>query len=91
MSYSTESDRPSFSHLHLIEQALKILKQSISTHLDQESRLENMWMGCHQNWMAQCEQLRMRVETLEARLAPWMTDSGDGPRLAVIPGQEEAA
>lgn len=91
MSYSTESECPSFPNVHLIEQAFKTLKQSVSTHLEQETRLERLCTGWHQNWMSQCEQLRMRIETLEARLAPWLTDRNDGPRLAVIAHHEEVA
>lgn len=91
MSYSTESECPSFPNLHLIEQALHSLKQSVSAHLEQESRLERLCMGWHQNWLTQFEQLRMRIDALEARLTPWMVERGDGPRLAMIAHHEEVA
>lgn len=91
MFYSSESDCSSFPNVRLIEQALKTLKQSVSTHLEHETRLERLCQGWHQNWLSQCDQLRLRIETLEARLAPWMTERADGPRLAVISQQEETA
>ncbi len=91
MSYSTESDCSSFPNVRLIEQALKTLKQSISTHLEQETRLERLCLGWQQSWLSQFEQLRTRVEKLEARLAPWMTDHVEGPRLALMLHQEEVA
>ena len=75
----------------LIEQAIKTLKQSVASHLEQETRLERMCRGWQQKWMTQCEQLRNRIETLEAQLMPWMTERAEGPRLAVISRSEDAA
>ena len=91
MFYSTESDFPSFPNVRLIDQALKTLKNSVSTHLEHEARLERICSGWHQNWLSQFEQLRVRIENLEARLSPWMTERPDGPRLAMIPAHEEVA
>lgn len=91
MYYSTESECPSLPKLHLIEQALNSLKQSVQAHLDQESRLERLCLGWHQNWQMQLEQLRMRIEALEARLSPWMIERGEGPRLAMINHHEDVA
>lgn len=91
MFYSTESACPSFPNVRLIEQALSTLKNSVSTHLEQEARLDRLCSGWSQNWMSQFEQLRHRIDELEARLSPWMVEPADGPRLAMIPHHEEVA
>ncbi len=91
MFYSTESDRPSFSTVHLIDQALTTLKQSVATQLEQETRLERLCLGWQKSWLSQCEQLRVRIEMLEARLAPWMTDNAEGPRLALVSHNDDVA
>ena len=91
MSSSSESDYSSYPNLCLIEQALRTLKQSVSNHLEHENRLERLCQTWQETWSTQCEQLRLRLETLEARLAPWMTEQVGGPRLAVVSHQEDAA
>jgi hypothetical protein len=91
MFQSNEPDCSPFPNGRLIEQAFKSLKQSVTTHLEHESRLERYCLGWQQNWMSQCEQLKNRIEALEARLAPWMTEPVDGPRLAMISRQDDAA
>ena len=91
MFYSTESDCPSYPNLHIVEQALRTLKQTISSHLEHQARLEKFCSGWQQNWLQQFDQLRIRIETLEARIAPWMTDRAEGPRLAMIPQHEDVA
>ena len=88
MFHPTESDSPIPQNMRLIEQALKTLKQNVSDH---ETRLERLSLNWHQTWLSQCEQLRNRIDTLEARLSPWMAERPDGPRLAVISHQEDAA
>ncbi|WP_010588099.1 hypothetical protein [Schlesneria paludicola] len=84
----TESDSPSVPNLRLIEQALKALKQNVN---DQETRLDRLCVSWHKTWLSQCDDLRNRIDTLEARLSPWMNERPDGPRLAVISQQEDAA
>lgn len=85
------SDRPSFPSVQHMERALLRLKQGVSTHLERESQLHQMFAACQEKWLAQIDQLRLRIEMLEARLAPWMTDASTGPRLSVVPQQEDAA
>ena len=91
MFVPTESDCPSFPNVRLIEQALKSLKQSVAAHVEHESRLQRLCAGWQQTWLSQCDQLRSRIERLEAHLAPWMTERAEGPRLAVITQHEDAA
>lgn len=86
----TESDRPAFSNVRLIEQAVTRMKQSIAQQFERESRMQRLFNSSHEKWMAQSEQLRTRIETLEARLAPWMTEQFEGPRLALVAHQEDA-
>jgi len=86
----TESDRPAFSNVRLIEQAVTRMKQSVAQQLERESRMERLFSSCHEKWRIQCEQLRSRIETLEARLAPWMTERVEGPRLALVGHPEES-
>ena len=91
MFHSTKSELMDFPNVRLIEQAIKTLKQSVLSHLERETRLERLCLGWQQKWLSQCEQLRIRIESLEAQLAPWMTDRADGPRLAVISRHEDVA
>ena len=91
MSVPIESDCPTFPNVRLIEQALKSLKQSVASHVELESRLQRLCAEWQQTWMLQCNQLRRRIDTLEAHLAPWMTERAEGPRLAVISQHEDAA
>ena len=89
MFVPTESHGPSFSKIRLIDQAIKGVKQNLVAHLEKESRLHHLFAVGQEKWLAQCEQLRSRIELLEARISPWMTEPADRPRLAVIPRQEE--
>lgn len=91
MFHSTESDSPSLPNVRHLEQALGSLMQSVTSHFDRESRLERFSLGWQQKWFTQFEQLRSRIDALEAQLAPWMTDRNEGPRLAVVPQSEDAA
>ena len=91
MFHPMESNSPSLPNVRLIETALKSLKQSVSSHLESETRLERMCLGWQQKFLSQCEQLRARIDSLEAQLAPWMNDRTDGPRLAVMSQHEEVA
>lgn len=91
MFHSTDPNHTSFPNVRLIEQALKSLKNNLSVHFEQEARLEQLFSGRMQNWTTQFEQLRHRIEELEARLSPWMVEPADGPRLAMIAPQEEVA
>lgn len=88
--FHTTSDATHFPNVRLIEQALRTLKQSVETHLEQETRLERLCRGWQQNWLAQSEQLRNRIDKLEAQLAPWMARE-DGPRLSLVSHKEDAA
>ena len=56
-----------------------------------ESRLHRLFAVGQEKWLSQCEQLRSRIDLLEARISPWMTEPADRPRLAVIPRQDESA
>ena len=87
---SIESELPSMANVRLIEQAMKSLKQNVAIHLERESRLERFYMGWQQKWLLQCEQLRVRIESLEAQLSPWMVDQTEGPRLALVSHPEES-
>lgn len=87
----TESDRPAFSNVRLIEQAVTRMKQSVAQQFERESRMQRLFTSSHEKWMTQCEQLRSRIEALEARLAPWMTERVEGPRLAVVDHEDETA
>jgi hypothetical protein len=91
MFVPNETDGSSFPNVRLIEQAFKTLKQSVVAHVDHESRLQRLCLGWQQKWMSQCEELRIRIENLEARLAPWITEQREGPRLAVVSRNDEAA
>jgi hypothetical protein len=91
MFVPTESQGPSFSKIRLIDQAIKRMKQNLVAHLEQESRLHHLFAVGQEKWLTQFEQLRNRIELLEARISPWMTEPADRPRLAVIPQQEESA
>lgn len=89
--FHTISSDSHFPNVRLIEQALKTLKQSVESHLEQETRLERLCRGWQQNWLSQCEQLHTRIDRLEAQLAPWMTNREEGPRLAVVSRHEDVA
>ena len=91
MFVPTDSQGPSFSKIRLIDQAIKRMKQNLAAHLEQESRLHSLFAVGQEKWLTQCEQLRNRIDLLEARISPWMTEPVDRPRLAVIPQQEESA
>jgi hypothetical protein len=91
MFVPTTSDSPAFPSVHRMQQALSRLKRGVASHVEHESRLHKLFAVCQEKWLSQFEQLRTRIETLEARLAPWMTDRDEGPRLAVVPPQEDAA
>ena len=91
MFVPTETHDPSFSKIRLIDQAIKTIKQNLLAHLEQESRLHRIFTFGQEKWLSQCEQLRNRIELLEARISPWMTEPAERPRLAVIPLQEESA
>ena len=91
MFVPTTSDRPAFPHVQQVEQALSNLRQRVTVHVERESRLHQLFAVCQERWLSQFEQLRNRIEMLEARLAPWMTDRDEGPRLAVVPTQEDAS
>jgi hypothetical protein len=89
MFHSSESDRPSFSKMRLIEQAMKTLKQSVSEHLECETRLDRLYLGRQQTWLSQFNQLRLRVEALDASISPWITEKTNAPRLAVVSHHED--
>lgn len=67
------SDRPSFPSVQHMERALLRLKQGVSTHLERESQLHQMFAACQEKWLAQIDQLRLRIEMLEA---PGSVDDG---------------
>ena len=75
MFVPTESHCPSLSKIRLIDQAIK----------------HRLFAVGQEKWLSQCEQLRSRIDLLEARISPWMTEPADRPRLAVIPRQDESA
>lgn len=91
MLSSSHPDNLSLPNVRLIEQALKNLKRCVSEHFEQEARFERVCVQWHQDWRMQFEQLRSRIDGLEARLAPWMIDHTEGPRLARLAPQEEVA
>lgn len=91
MLQSSESDCPSFSNIRLVEQAMNSLKQTVMAHLESETRLERIYLGWQQKWLSQFDQLRMQVEALESRISPWLVDSSEGPRLAVVSHHEDVA
>ncbi len=91
MFVPTESHCPSLSKIRLIDQAIKHMKQNLVAHLEHESRLHRLFAVGQEKWLSQCEQLRSRIDLLEARISPWMTEPADRPRLAVIPRQDESA
>ncbi|WP_397568716.1 hypothetical protein [Schlesneria sp. T3-172] len=84
----TESDRTNFSNVRLIEQAVTRMKQTVAQQFERESQMQRLFTTSHERWMSQYDQLRSRIETLEARLAPWMTERVEGPRLAVVDHEE---
>ena len=91
MSPSTGADDSStFSNIDVIQQAMKALSQTVRAHVDRESRLERFCQGWQQNWLAQCDQLRMRIDLLESQLAPWITTQSDGPRLSIVSSHDDA-
>ena len=91
MLQSSDSEFSSFPKFRLIEEAMSSLKKSVSAHLECETRLERLYLGWQQKWLSQFNQLRMQIETLEARISPWMSDPADGPRLAVVSHHEDVA
>jgi hypothetical protein len=91
MFVPTHSECPAFPTVRRMEFALARLKKGVSAHVEQESQFHRMFATCQEKWLSQFEQLRARIEALEARLAPWMTDREAGPRLAVVPPHEDAA
>ena len=91
MSVPTENTFLTLPDARLIEQAIRTLKQSVQVQVESESRLQRLCSAWQGNWSTQCDQLRIRIELLEARLAPWIADVTDGPRLAVISQHEDAA
>ena len=91
MLVSSDSEYLNLPNVRLIEQALKNLKRCVSEHFEQEARFERVCVQWHQDWRSQFEQLRARIDGLEARLAPWMIEPTEGPRLARLAPQEEVA
>lgn len=84
MFVPSDSRVPMMSSLQHMEQAVSRLMRGVATHIDRETRLTRMFAACQDQWMSQFEDLRSRIEALEARLAPWIRDQEDGPRLAVV-------
>ena len=72
------------------EQALMTLKQRVASHANQQSRLKRFYREWQQNWLCQAESLRLQMDELESRLAPWMPRN-DVPRFSVVGQSEEAA
>ena len=90
MFVPTHSDCQAFPGIRHMEFAILRLKESVAAHADKESLFYLKFAICQEKWSSQFEQLRARIENLEARLAPWMTERDEGPRLAVVPRSEEA-
>ena len=90
MFVPSHANRPMFPNVQQMERALLRLKQGVTTHVERESQLHQMFAACQEKWLAQYEQVRMRIDALEARLAPWMNVDA-GPQLSVVPRQEDAA
>ena len=91
MFVPNSTECPKFPGVHRMEQAVSRLTLGVAAHMERESQLQRLFAVCQEKWLSQFEQLRIRIETLEARLAPWMTDRDEGPRLAVIPPHDEVA
>ncbi|RLS83448.1 MAG: hypothetical protein DWI02_00535 [Planctomycetota bacterium] len=89
------TDHSFFPHGQLMQQLLSTLQRGVASHIKQETRLHRLFASCQEQWLTQSEQLRSRIEMLEARLAPWMVDRtervGEQPRLVVVAPQDEAA
>jgi hypothetical protein len=91
MPFSSDSNQPSSSTLHLVDMALQMLKQNVEKHIEQGMRLERLYVGWRHSWQTQYDQLRNRIETLETRVSPWVAERVQGPQLALISHQEDAA
>lgn len=65
------------------EMALRSLKQTVTSHIDRETRLCHVYGEWQETCLTRTEQLRQQVAELQARLAPWMP-RGESPRLAVV-------
>lgn len=89
MLQSSESDFSSIPNSCLLEQAMYALKQTVSAHLECESRLERLYLGWQQRWFSQFSQIRMQIEALESRISPWINEASHAPRLAVVSHQED--
>lgn len=89
MYVPSHSPIPMASGLQKMEQAISRLMRGVAMHLDRETRLTRSFAVSEDRWSSQFEELRCRLEELEARLAPWIRDQEDGPRLAVVPVERD--
>jgi ferritin-like metal-binding protein YciE len=88
MFVSTECFSPPVRGIHRMEHAITRLKQGLAANAEREVRLRRLFAGHQQKWLSDLEQLRDKIELLEAQLAPWMIDRDEGPRLTVVTHQE---
>ena len=69
------------------EESLRVLRQQLARHLDQEDQLGRLYQGWQQCWSFQCDQMQRQVARLEAHLAAWMPQSDAAPVLSVVDGE----
>jgi len=66
------------------EQALKLLRQRMERHEDQEVRLGRLYQGWQDGWSAQCDRLQELMGRLEAHLATWLRHTEPAPVFSVV-------
>ncbi len=72
------------------EEALLTLRHRVTSHVDQQTRLNQFCRDWQQNSLQRTEHLREQVNELEARISPWLPRE-QSPRLSVMTPIEDAA
>ena len=70
------------------EQALKLLRQRMERHQDQEVRLGRLYQGWQDGWSAQCDRLHDLMGQLETHLALWLRHTEPAPVFSVVRVQD---
>lgn len=66
------------------EHALRVLRQRIERHADQEVRLGRLYQGWQDGWSAQCDQMHGLMSRLEAHLTTWLRHTEPTPMFSVV-------
>lgn len=79
------ADRQPDCHLSLrLEEVVTQFRLRLEQHFDQQSRMQQSYLGAQNSWSAQCVQMTRQLNVLEGLLGAWMSHRADAPRFAVV-------